>query len=275
MVFKSPGSVAFEYGIIHVHWYGLIIAASFLIGMFIVVYIARENSKTTKAENPDNTANHIIDMSTYTLIAAIVGARLYYAIFNWSYFSNNPSEIYQVWNGGLSIHGAIIGGFFALLAYAKINKLNLLKYSDFFCYGLIIGQATGRWGNFFNSEAFGKPTDIPCRLYIPPEARPPQYINEEYFHPAFFYESIWNILVFCILYFILKRFSYKRPGLIMFSYLFLYSLGRIIIEAIRIDSIYNFLGIPVAQWMSLLLMITGTAGIIFVVFCNKERLTFR
>lgn len=261
MILRSPGSVAFEIGPFTVHWYGIIIAVASIIGLLISARVAKQ-----QGENPDR----IFDLATYLMVIGVISARLYYVIFNWQYYSQHVADIFKIWQGGLSIHGALIGGFITLIVYSRINKLSLLKYADFLSYGLIMSQAIGRWGNFFNSEAFGAPTDSPIKLYIPPESRPAGYQEYEFFHPTFLYESIWNFLIFLLLYFVLRKKLKCYYGSILFSYLILYSLGRFIIEGIRIDSIYSVLGMPLAQFISLMLAIIGIIGLYFVTMHKKQ-----
>lgn len=255
-MFASPGAIAFKFGVISIHWYGIIIALAFITGLFITSKIAQKIYS-----NEPQIVEHIWDLSTYLLIGALLGARIYYILFNLDYYSTHINEAFMIWQGGISIHGAIIGGFITGTAYTKIHKLNLFKYADLFAFGLIIGQAIGRWGNFFNSEAFGKPTNLPWKLYIPEFQRPELYANNEFFHPTFLYESITNLIIFAVLYFIIRPRYSNFNGVIFFSYLIMYSIFRILIESVRIDSIYNPLGIPIAIWASLVFIAIGITGI--------------
>jgi len=258
---KSPGAVAFEIGPIQVYWYGIIMALAFLAGIFIATRIAKKQN-----ENSD----HILNLAVYLIISGIISARLYFVIFNWQYYSHHLNEIFMTWLGGLSIHGGLIGGFIALLIYTRFYKLSLLKYADILSYGLIFAQAIGRWGNFFNSEAFGTPTDLPFKMYIPLEKRPEIYSNYEFFHPTFLYESLWNLLVFFILFFILRKKFKNYNGAIAFSYLILYSIGRFIIESIRIDSIYYVAGMPLAQFISIILILAGIFVLTHIIRSSPE-----
>jgi len=260
-MFESPGPVAFEIGHISIYWYGIIIAAAFLSGLAITTKIAEK-----QGENPEN----ILDLAIYLLIGSLISARAYFVIFDWKYFIDHFSETFMTWKGGLSIHGAIIGGFIVVYIYTKIKKLSLLKYADILSYGAILGQAIGRWGNFFNSEAFGSPTNLPWKLYIPLIKRPLEYSHYQYFHPTFLYESLWNLLVFFILYKILRKKFNNFNGAIFFSYLILYSSGRFIIESIRIDSIYSVFGLPIAQLVSIICILIGIGGLVYVIV-NKKR----
>lgn len=252
---KSPGAVAFHIGSLNIYWYGIIIALAFLAGLFITLAIA------DKDHPEDKIKEHIIDLSSMLLIGGIFFARLYYVIFNWNYYSHNLAESFMTWRGGLSIHGAIVGSVLIIYFYTKRHNLSLFKYTDLFAYGMIFAQAIGRWGNFFNSEAFGSPTNLPWKLYIPPFNRPPEYINFEYFHPTFLYESIWNIIVFIILITFVRKNFKEKYGSITCSYLILYSLGRFIIEGVRIDNIYVIFGLPIAQFISIILFTAGIIGL--------------
>ncbi|MDD3014544.1 MAG: prolipoprotein diacylglyceryl transferase [Candidatus Gastranaerophilales bacterium] len=259
-MFKSPGPIALEVGPIIIFWYGIIIALAFLAGLAVTVKIAKK-----QGENPDK----ILNLAIFLLLGAIIGARLYFVLFNWGFYKFHLQEIFMTWHGGLSIHGAIIGGFITGAVYTKLNKLPLLKYADFVSPGLILGQAIGRWGNFFNSEAFGFPTDLPWKLYIPIENRPPEYLNYQYFHPTFLYESIWNFTVFLLLFFVFRKKFEGKNGSLFFIYLILYSLGRFIVEGFRVDNIYIILGMPIAKLMSIIFIIIGILGLYFVKYYTK------
>lgn len=185
-MFTSPGEIAFSIGPVSLHYYGIIMAFSLLIGVLTAKIISANFYKDI---NPEI----IYDISPHIIIGAILGARIYYCVLSYSYYMQNPAEIIQLWHGGLSIHGAIIGGLISGIIYAKRHKLPVLKLCDIFSYGLILGQAIGRWGNFFNSEAFGRPTENFLKLYIPIYDRPLEYMQYNYFHPTFLYESILDV----------------------------------------------------------------------------------
>jgi len=216
-------------------------------------------------------AEVIYDIAPHVIIGAIIGARTYYCLLSYHYYSQHPMEIIQIWHGGISIHGAIIGGLIGGIIYAKRHKLPILKLCDIFSYGLILGQALGRWGNFFNSEAFGRPTESFLKLYIPIYKRPLEYMQYNYFHPTFLYESILDICIFLILFFVIRKISKRADGIVFFSYLILYSIARIIVEQVRIDSILDVYGIPIAQIVSVLLIVIGIIGLIMLVKRNKNK----
>lgn len=257
----SPGEVAFSIGSVYIYYYGIIMAMSIFIGVYFSGFI-------TKKYYTNLNTDIIYDISPHVIIGAIIGARLYYCIMSGSYFLENPSEIFQIWHGGISIHGAILGGLISGIIYAKRHKLPILKLCDIFSYGLILGQALGRWGNFFNSEAFGRPTEWFLKLYIPIYKRPIEFLQVDYFHPTFLYESVLDICIFLILFFVIRKLTTGNDGIVFFSYLILYSIVRIIIEQVRIDSILNIYGIPIAQLMSALIILIGIIGLIIIKKCK-------
>lgn len=228
---------------VHIYFYGVILALAIIAGTFIADYIAT-NFYNLKKET-------IIDLSPYVVITGIIGARLYYCALNYDFYLRFPSEILAIRHGGISIHGAIIGGLIGLIIFAKRRNLPIPKLCDISAVGLILAQAIGRWGNFFNSEAFGTPTDLPWKLYISEQYRPIPYTNYEYFHPTFLYESILNLLIFITLFLLIKYQKVNKAGNIALLYLTLYSLARIFVEHFRIDSVLYVHGIPIATIVSI------------------------
>ncbi|MFN5563547.1 MAG: prolipoprotein diacylglyceryl transferase, partial [Pseudanabaena sp.] len=164
---------------------------------------------------------------------------------------------------GIAIHGAIIGGAIAATIFCKRQQISTWLMADIIMPAVILGQAIGRWGNFFNSEAFGSPTDLPWKLLIPSNRRPPEFVNEAYFHPTFLYESLWNIGVFAILIFAFLRFPKLRTGTITMIYAIAYSLGRFWIEGLRTDSLMVG-GLRTAQMVSLAAIVAGIFGLIWL-----------
>lgn len=223
----------------------------------------------TKKFYPELNPDVIYNISPVLIISALLGARIYYCLLNFSYYSKHLIEIFAIRQGGISIHGAILGGLIGGMIYAKKHKLPILKLCDIFTYGLILGQAIGRWGNFFNSEAFGRPTEYFLKLYIPIYKRPLEYMQYSYFHPTFLYESILDVCIFLILYFAIRKLSKNQDGIVFFTYLILYSIVRILIEQIRIDSVLNVFGIPIAQIVSGLIIFISIIAI-FVIRLKNE-----
>lgn len=261
--FQSPGPILFEIGPFVVRWYGFLIATAVLIGVTLSQWLAK-----LRQVNPDLLG----DLAIWLVIAAIPCARLYYVIFQWQEYVQRPEDIVAIWKGGIAIHGAIIGGILAALIFARINQISVWQLADLVVPSLALGQAIGRWGNFFNSEAFGAPTNLPWKLYIPISNRPAEYIAYEYFHPTFLYESIWNLLVFIILlslfFWGLKQPKRLKIGTLSLVYLIAYSCGRIWIEGLRTDSL--MLGpLRVAQVISLVMIGLGIWGLIWLYQLKK------
>jgi phosphatidylglycerol---prolipoprotein diacylglyceryl transferase len=256
--FASPGPILLEWGPITIRWYGLLIASAVLIGVSLSTYLAKRRNV-----NPDLLG----DLAIWLVLAAIPSARLYYVLFQWQEYAQNPADIIAIWKGGIAIHGAVLGGIVASLIFARLNKVPFWQLADLVSPSLILGQAIGRWGNFFNSEAFGRPTDLPWKLYIPPAQRPPGYSTAAYFHPTFLYESLWNLGVFAILMFLffqgLKNPTKLKTGTLFLVYWVCYSLGRFWIEGLRMDSL--MLGpLRIAQIVSLLGIALGLAGLVWL-----------
>jgi phosphatidylglycerol:prolipoprotein diacylglycerol transferase len=164
----------------------------------------------------------------------MIGARLYYVIFNWASYANYPLEALAIWHGGLAIHGGLFGGVIAGYLYIKKHKLDFWKFADVVAPSIILGQSIGRWGNFINQEAFGSPVSVDFISRFPEFIQKQMYINNQYYHPAFLYESLWDLLVFLILICMFRRKHFD--GQIMLLYLILYSTGRFFIESLRMDS---------------------------------------
>ena len=254
-MFKSPGHIAFSFLSMDIHWYGIIMSLAILVGLFVIFWIRNKYFK-------EITTDTICDLSFYLIIFGLFCARFYYVILDYGYFSRHPYEIFAIWNGGIAIQGAIIGGIFAGYLYANEFKLNFLRLADLFSFGLVTGQIIGRWGNFFNSEAFGLPTQLPWKLYIPYGLRPIEYREYEFFHPTFLYESILNIFVLITLWVILKKTKNERKnGVIFFSYIILYSIVRLFVETIRLDSVLNINNIHIAHIAAFGLIIFGLLGL--------------
>lgn len=240
--------VALDLGPIQIYWYSIFI----FLGMLTACILIYKESKK-RGINED----FLINLIFYTIIIGIIGARLYYVIFNLSYYLNRPLEIFQIWNGGLAIHGGIIAGLLFIIYYCKKHKVNIWKMLDIIVVGLIIAQAIGRWGNFFNSEAYGPVTTAEHlkSLGIPNFIINGMYIMGKYHQPTFFYESIWCIIGFIIMLIIRRTKKLKTTQLTAF-YLIWYGIIRFIIEAMRTDSL--MLGpIKMAQLVSIIFIASG------------------
>ena len=251
-MFQSPGDVAFSVFNMPIYCYGIIMAIAVFLG-FLVCY--------NLYKKIFGNAQIISEISPYLIILGVLGARLYYCLVNFSYYFNHPIEILNIRQGGLSIHGMIILGLLGLWGLGKCYKIQFFKLTDIFVCGVALAQSIGRWGNFFNSEAFGYPTNLPWKLYIAPIYRPFEYINSEFFHPTFLYESILDFVLFITLVFSYNK-HHKNFGVTTFIYLGGYSLIRIFVEYFRIDSALNIQGVPIAQVVSVALFIISVFGLV-------------
>jgi prolipoprotein diacylglyceryl transferase len=239
--------VAFEIFGLEIRWYGILMATAMLLGTLLVM-------KRGKKEG--FTEDDILDLVLRVIPASVIGARLYYVIFNWGYYSKDLIQILNLRGGGLAIHGGIIGGIIAGYFFCKKRKLNMFALMDLIAPALILGQAIGRWGNFANGEAHGGPSDLPWAITV----------RGEKVHPTFLYESICNFLIFIYL----MKYSGKKKfeGEVFLLYMGLYSVGRFFIEGLRTDSL--MLGpLRVAQVISLIFIVISVTGIIF--FRNKRK----
>lgn len=266
MILTSPGDTAFTLFNFHVYYYGIILASACLIAVIVakVVY-----SKVYK----DGKSDFIWDAAPFVIILGIIGARLYYCFLNFSYYWHHPIEILYIRGGGLSIHGGIIAGILGLYIASVKYKLSFLRLLDVFSVGTILAQSIGRWGNFFNNEAFGLPANGFLKLFIPLSDRPSGFENYHYYHPAFLYESIADILIFFLLLLVIKKFGVKIEGLTLSLYLILYSLVRFAIEGIRLDSAMNVGDFHVAQIISIIILSAGVILLSWLLYKNKTSQT--
>ncbi len=230
IVLQSPGIVLFHLGPIPVRWYGIMIALGFLCASFFA-------NKLAKRQGVDS--EQLTNLTLLSFISGILGARLYFVALKWQEYVSHPQDIFATWLGGLSIHGGIIGGFIVGYLYAAYHKLPKRKIADIVGAILPLGQAIGRWGNFFNSEAFGRPIPegFPLAVYIPEASRPANFPSDSLFHATFLYESIWDFGIFLLIYFWLSKRFQNIPGICFLIYLALYNIGRLMIEPLRTDSI--------------------------------------
>lgn len=241
-------------GFMQIRWYSFLILIAFIIGYLLIIkQCSKKGIELSK----------ITDLCFYLVIVCILGARLYYCLFNLNYYKENILDIFKIWEGGLAIHGGIIAGLIFIYFYTKKNNLNMLELLDIISPSLVLGQAIGRWGNFFNQEAFGSSiTRFQLReLHIPKFIINNMYINGEYHHPTFFYESLGCLLIFVIL-IIIRKNKKLMHGQIVAIYMILYGIIRYFIEGLRTDSLM-FLNLKVAQIISILMLISGI--IIFII----------
>ena len=264
-----PSSVFFDCGLIQIRWYGLLITLSVLISFLI----AKKLFKQYKLSS-----NILYDLGFYLVIFGLVGARMWHVFSEFRYYLKNPIDIIEIWNGGLAIHGAILSGILVTYFYFKKqkNKQNILLALDIFAPLVILGQAIGRWGNYFNQELYGRPLNAWWSIPIDFSHRLSGYAQYDFFHPIFLYESLWCLIIFCLLLHwhylrivpdsslpiarkpssitYCSHFVIKTQGFIFFSYIILYSIGRFAIGFLRIDPQISFFCLRFDQWISLVLI---------------------
>ena len=240
--------VLLDLGFIKIYWYSIMI----LLGVFVGGSIIIKEAKRFKIPE-----DYIINLIILTLLFGIIGARLYYCIFAWSYYSKHLLDIFKIWEGGLAIHGGILFGLIFIIIYTKKYKVNTFRMLDIVVVGLIIGQAIGRWGNFFNGEAHGPITTLETlqNLHIPNFIIEGMNIHGVYYHPAFLYESLWCLIGFILLLLFRRRY-YCKIGQTTALYLVWYGIGRYMIETLRTDSLMLF-DFKMAQIVSILYIIIG------------------
>ena len=240
--------VAIDFGIIKIYWYSICIFLGIITALTLIY-------KESKKRNID--IDFLINLAFYSILLGILGARIYYVLFNLNYYIKNPIEIFEVWNGGLAIHGGLLTGLVVISLYSKKNKVNILKMLDIIGVGVIIAQAIGRWGNFFNGEAYGRVTSLAHlkAQHIPKFIIDGMYIDGFYRQPTFLYESILCIIGFIIMLF-LRKYKNLKVGQLTGFYLIWYGMIRFIIESMRSDSL--MLGpIKIAQLISILFIVVG------------------
>ena len=262
-----PGPlVAFRLGPLTIFWYGIIIVTAALVGGYVAAFEAKR-----RGEDED----HVWNMLILVVILGIVGARLYHVFsspaggeYGWAYYREHPEAIFQLWNGGLGIYGAVAGGMLGIILYAYRAKLNISRYFDIGAPGLLMGQTIGRWGNFVNQELYGPPTTLPWGLKIdefhrfPPFNDLTQYPLEARFHPVFLYESLWNLAGVILILVIGRKWAAKlKEGDLFLGYLIWYPVGRLWVESLRPDA-WKIGAIPTAQIISAVLIVAAVAALI-------------
>lgn len=231
-----------------IRWYSVILLFAVVVGVSLFL---REGKKY------DYSKDFLFNLAFWVIIFGFIGARIYYVIFNYKMYLNDPISILKVWEGGLAIHGGIIAGLLTLVLYCKKYNVRILKITDMVTISLLLGQAIGRWGNFFNREAHGGVTTLLAlqNKHIPEFVIKGMYINNVYYEPTFFYESLWCLLGVIVL-LVIRKYKYLKVGELTGLYFMWYSFERFFIESMRTDSLM-FAGFKVAQIVSLLLFILG------------------
>ncbi len=257
--------ILFQLGDFSIRWYSVLILVGILVAFLLAI---KEGRKIGLSKD------FVFDLGFWIIVFGLIGARLYYVLFNFSYYKDDFWEIVKVWNGGLAIHGGIIAGFITLVIYCKKHHVSIFKVTDLVVPSLLLAQAIGRWGNFFNSEAHGPFTTLENlqHLHIPNFIIKGMYIDGVYYHPTFLYESIWCFIGFVLVILVRNLFKQRKVGELTCFYLMWYSLGRFFIESLRTDSLM-ISSLKMAQIVSILLFICGFIGfiVLFVFRLRKNK----
>lgn len=252
----DPSPVAFTIFGKEIYWYGIIIACGFLLAVLYMMY---------RANTFGLTQDDVLDLILWAVPIGVVCARLYYCVFYWDLYRDNPISMLYIWEGGLAIYGGIIGGAITVLVLSRVKKIPPLVMLDNASMGVIIGQICGRWGNFMNREAHGSVTDSFFKMGLADAAG-----NITYYHPTFLYESVWNLVGFLCLHFYCRK--RKFDGEVFLLYVAWYGLGRAWIEGLRTDSLYLFsTGIRVSQLVAAVSFIAAAGAIAFVLLKKKPK----
>ncbi|HEM4051683.1 TPA: prolipoprotein diacylglyceryl transferase [Streptococcus suis] len=252
--------IAIRLGPLEIRWYAICI----LLGLVLGVYLATKEAPRKKILQDD-----ILDFILLAFPLSIIGARIYYVAFSWSEYKDNLLSVFAIWNGGIAIYGGLITGALVLYFFTRYRFINTLDFLDVVAPSVMIAQAIGRWGNFFNQEAYGKA--VASLDYLPAFIRDQMYIDGSYRQPTFLFESLWNLLGFGLICILRRRPGLLKQGEITAFYLIWYGFGRLLIEGLRTDSLM-FLGIRVSQWLSGLLILIGIS--MFVVRRKQSSIPF-
>lgn len=253
----------FSVGNFSIRWYSVLILLGIVIGFFLA------DKEGKKFRLP---LDFIFNLGFWVVLFGIVGARVYYVVFNFSIYKDHLIDIFKVWNGGLAIHGGIIAGLITLLVYCRMKHVSPLRIADIAVPSLILAQAIGRWGNFFNGEAHGPATTLANlqNLHIPSFIIRGMNIHGIYYHPTFFYESLWCLVGFILLLLIRRFYKYLKCGQLTCFYMMWYGVGRLFIESLRTDSL--MLGhFKVAQIVSLFMFVVGLLGFLYLCFNHLKK----
>ncbi len=244
--------VAFQIGNYSIKWYSIILLIAVMVGISLLM---KEGKKYNYPKD------FLFNMCFWTIIFGFIGARIYYVLFNWGIYASDPVSILKIWEGGLAIHGGLIAGFLTIVLYCRKYKVRFTKITDMAVPGILLAQAIGRWGNFFNSEAHGGAVlrSTLENLHLPEFIIEGMNMNGIYYHPTFLYESLWCFLGFIVL-ICIRHYKYLKVGGLTCFYLCWYSVGRFFIESLRTDSLMIG-GFRVAQIVSVILFMIGIIGL--------------
>lgn len=248
--------VAISIGPIKIYWYGIIIALAMLTGISLA---------TKEAQKLGLEEDTMVDLALWAIPIGFIGARLYYVLFKWDYYIQNPSEIIAIWNGRIAIYGGLIAGGLAVYWFARRKKMTLTLLLDILAPSVLLAQSIGRWGNFINQEAHGGAVSRQFleTLYLQEFIIEQMNINGTYYHPTFLYESLWSLLGFILLIILRNQKSLLRRGEVALSYVIWYAFGRFFIEGMRTDSLWIGDIMRVSQMLSLVLFISAIILLVY------------
>lgn len=269
MISWVPPAIAFQLDAITITWYGIILSGAVLVSYIVATLLAQFHDKRRGTDY----GRHIDSLFWWTFAPAFLGARILFIVYHPFYFASHPAEMIAVWNGGLVWHGALIAGLAGSAFYCAWKKIPWLALADIAAPAIALGQAIGRWGNYFNQENYGLPTTLPWGIVIDPLNRIEGYEHFISFHPAFLYESLWNLILFFLLlrlfcqYILGASLPRMGSGLLFSLYFISYSLGRFAIEFLRIDTVPVLFDLRAPQWWSVGII---AAGGILLWFVSKK-----
>lgn len=248
-----PGAIALTIGPLSVHWYGLLIVLGILAAFFVALYLAKRKQVDV---------NHFYNLFFYFIIFGLIGGRVAHVLVEWCYYKNHLADVYKIWQGGLAFYGVLIGCLLSLIIYCRIKKLSFWLLADILAVAAPLAQAIGRWGNYFNQEIVGKPTNLPWGLPIDLGKRPAGYETYQYFHPLFLYESIADIIIFMALLFIVSKKKSLKAGEMTLTYFILYSVARFFFDFLRAETV-KIGPLVWTQWFSVMLIVVSLAILIW------------
>lgn len=245
----QPQPVILAFAGLKVYWYGLFVVLGTLAALTVALKLARRGNFSS---------NKIFDLSFWLILGGIAGARIYHILLELPYYSKYPADIFKIWEGGLAIHGGLIAGLIILILFCRKEKISFWFLGALLAPGIALGQAIGRWGNYFNQELFGQPTNLPWGIPIDLMHRPMSNLSAEYFHPTFLYESLGNLAIFGLVLSLALKFlakKIKNEKVVLLSYLALYSALRFSLEFIRMDQTAVIFGFRWPQIFSAIIFI--------------------
>ncbi len=255
----TPERIIMNIGPLVIYWYGVLIVAGIITGLVVALRLG----KTYFIKEKD-----MIDLAFWLVLAGVAGARIYHVMIEFEYYFYRPMEIFKLWQGGLAIHGALITDIIILLIFCRTRRVGFWVMASILAPAVAIGQAVGRWGNYFNQELYGKPTSLPWGIPISTDMRLPGYESSSYFHPTFIYESVGSILIFFGLLLLHKHMIKHGKNMyaeIVLAYTGAYSLLRLITESLRVDETANIINMRLPQFISLLGVLISVVGIMYII----------